>query len=706
MTRLYIAAILCLVFVGGGRARGQYLSSVNNGASKTGKIEDSVIDIKQALKESIGGAEEGVEENGPENIESDSFIATSTSESEGGQIAGKKLQGREGLSNDEFINLWAKFAIQKNTEDFDGASLFLDAFKSEIPMRDAIIKTATEAIQKTKQPLSEKFLWIYKHNANYRNLFLKKGLNQTNYKSFFEKNKIKTLAELLLFVDKRSNFDRASDMIWKKQYMDSYRSLKGLNSKQFDILAARLYMSQSSKKFDKFKENFKNVIQKKYYLQDEGLLYSYTKYLIKKDDFDEIFDNLIGKILTTSRNDNDWWGVKEVLIVESIKKGDYKTAYNVAMPTDGLDGPNMARAKWVSGFIAMKFLGEYKIAAEFFRSVYDDYTFASTKSRGAYWAGRAYEMLEDVSRADDWYSRASEYPLNFYGQQAILKRLNMQDERMFYKDSNTNNDPNFFSEQMVVFNKIFDEIKTELEKTNRNLNSSVQKKLEQNFLWIGGMYLYKTNYRAEAMEFFQTLIKTQNKYIAMLAVYKLKSVLSYYEYKTITNLVSSLNIPLMDLLYGNDLPNTKYSNKSLIYSVIQRESGFKIDAISTVGALGLMQVMPYTAKQICSEIGEKYSYIRLLNDANYNVELGSYYINKLLELFDNSYPLAIASYNGGPNAVKMWLSRNDFIQTTDQAIDWIELISYKETRNYVAKVMENDIIYRYITRFGTFKTYN
>ena len=676
--RGFCIAILCffVAFVSP-QAFGQYtnISESDLISTETGKIDDSVIDIKQALSNSL------------ENEDAESTT-------------------NETVTSDEFINLWAKFAIEKNTDDFDGASLFLETFKNEIPTKEAVIKTATEAIKKTKKPLDEKFLWIYQNNANYRNLFLKKGLNQSNYHAFFVKNKIKNINDLLLFVDKRSKFDAVSDMIWKKQYMDAYRSLQGLGQKQFDVLAARLYMSQSSKKFDRFKKNFKSAISHKYYTQDEGLLYSYTKYLIKQDDFGTIFDDLISKILITNRNDNDWWGVREVLIIEAIKKGDYKTAYNIAIPTDGLDAQNMARAKWLSGFIAMKFLGEYKIAAEFFKSVYNDYTYASTKSRGAYWTGRVYELMEDTPRADEWYARASEYPLNFYGQQAILKRLNMQDERMFYKDQNTNNDPNFFSEQMVVFNKIFNDIKSELENINRNLNSSVQKKLEQNFLWIGGIYLYKTNYKAEAMEFFQTLIKTQNKYIVMLAIYKLKNILSYYEYQTIKNLVSSLNIPLMDLLYSNDLPNIKYNNKSLIYAIIQRESGFKIDAISPVGALGLTQVMPYTAKQICSEIGLKYNYIRLLNDADYNVELGSYYINKLLELFDNAYPLAVASYNGGPNAVKMWLSRNDFIQTTDQAIDWVELISYKETRNYVAKVMENDIIYRYITRFGTFKNYN
>jgi hypothetical protein len=259
---------------------------------------------------------------------------------------------------------------------------------------------------------------------------------------------------------------------------------------------------------------------------------------------------------------------------------------------------------------------------------------------------------------------------------------------------------------MSIFNKIFDDIKLELDSINKNFNSDVQKQLSTNFLWNSGIELYKQNKKTEAMEFFQMLIKTQDRYVAMLAIYKMKSFLSYYEYRSIKNLISSLNIPLVDILYNNELPVTRYNNKSLIYAIIQRESGFKTDAVSPVGALGLMQIMPGTAKQICGDLDLQYAYTRLLSDPSYNVELGSYYINKLLDLFDNSYPLAIASYNGGPNAVKMWLGRNDFAQTTDNIIDWIELISYKETRNYVIRVLENDIIYRYIIRFGNFSSIN
>ena len=609
-------------------------------------------------------------------------------------------------NSDDFIAEWKMYTIEKSRYvdkiRFENIERFLKKFNNQIPMKDVVIETASDVIEKSQLTLEKKFLWLYVNNPKYRTKFSQKGLNKENYKDFFIKNKINNFQKLKLYINSTNDFEIASEMIWQKQYIEAFRLTKKLSEKHLKIIQARLYLSQSSKKFDKYSLALKECISKNYHLSDDGLLYMYIKYLAKKEQYDVIFQKLISKIMLIKNHDNEWWDLKELLIIELLKKGDYNVAYNLAMPTDNLDSQNLARSRWLSGFIALKFLKEYKIAVEFFKSVYYDFTYSATKSRGAYWAARGYEAMGDSQLMQEWYEKASEYPLTFYGQEAILKNMNMEDERLFYKDFETANNVNFFAEQMLIFNKIFNDIKLDLEIINKSLNSSVQKKLESNFLWLGGVYLYKINKKEEAMAFFETLIKTQDRFVSMFAIYKLKEILSYYDYRIVKNLVSFLNIPLVDVLYNNELPFTRYNHKPLIYAIIQRESGFKLDAISPVGALGLMQIMPSTAKQTTSELGLKYSYVKLLSNAEYNVEIGSYYINKLLDLFDNSYPLAIGSYNGGPNAVRMWLDRNEFTQSTDNIIDWIELVSYKETRNYIMRVLENEIIYRYITRFGNF----
>ena len=92
-----------------------------------------------------------------------------------------------------------------------------------------------------------------------------------------------------------------------------------------------------------------------------------------------------------------------------------------------------------------------------------------------------------------------------------------------------------------------------------------------------------------------------------------------------------------------------------------------------------------------------YSKSKLKSDPNYNIKLGSYYLSSLLEIYEGSYPFALAAYNAGPKRVKYWKKINGDPQKGKISyVDWIELIKFKETRNYVQRVLENINVYRYM----------
>ena len=117
--------------------------------------------------------------------------------------------------------------------------------------------------------------------------------------------------------------------------------------------------------------------------------------------------------------------------------------------------------------------------------------------------------------------------------------------------------------------------------------------------------------------------------------------------------------------------------------------------MSSVGARGLMQLMPATAALIASKMQLPFSLPRLTSDGVYNVMLGRSYIETMIEDFGGSYPLAIAAYNAGPGRVRQWL--RDFGDPRGRDIDmvdWIEMIPFNETRTYVQRVLENLQIYR------------
>jgi soluble lytic murein transglycosylase len=110
-----------------------------------------------------------------------------------------------------------------------------------------------------------------------------------------------------------------------------------------------------------------------------------------------------------------------------------------------------------------------------------------------------------------------------------------------------------------------------------------------------------------------------------------------------------------------------------------------------------MQLMPYTAKTVSKQAKLSYSKSKLTKSPEYNINLGSYYIAGLILEYDGSYPFAVAAYNAGPKRVKSWKKINKNPQKGQiNYVDWIELIKFKETRNYVQRVLENYNIYRYI----------
>ena len=108
-----------------------------------------------------------------------------------------------------------------------------------------------------------------------------------------------------------------------------------------------------------------------------------------------------------------------------------------------------------------------------------------------------------------------------------------------------------------------------------------------------------------------------------------------------------------------------------------------------------MQLMPRTAKNVSRSVKLNYSRSRLTRDPNYNMTLGQTYLAELLKRQNNSYVLALVSYNAGPSRARRWIKDHGDLRNKEvDAIDWIEMIPFDETRNYVQRVMENLQVYR------------
>jgi soluble lytic murein transglycosylase len=159
---------------------------------------------------------------------------------------------------------------------------------------------------------------------------------------------------------------------------------------------------------------------------------------------------------------------------------------------------------------------------------------------------------------------------------------------------------------------------------------------------------------------------------------------------------SANGVTLIDEGYPmTKLPPGSGPEGPLVLAMTRQESAFDHAAVSSAGALGLMQLMPATAKRVAKNLRVPFSAKRLTTDARYNMELGRAYLEGLIENFGGSYVLAIASYNAGPARVQEWMGAygDPRSQGTD-VIDWVESIPFSETRNYVQRVLENLQVYR------------
>ena len=128
---------------------------------------------------------------------------------------------------------------------------------------------------------------------------------------------------------------------------------------------------------------------------------------------------------------------------------------------------------------------------------------------------------------------------------------------------------------------------------------------------------------------------------------------------------------------------------AILFGITRRESAFNKLARSPVGARGLMQLMPKTARYVARQMGERWHGVKALLEPDNNLKFGAWYYQYLLKKFDGNYAAALAAYNAGPHRVKKWLPEESL-----PADIWIETIPFRETRDYVTSVLVYAMIYK------------
>ena len=494
-------------------------------------------------------------------------------------------------------------------------------------------------------------------------------LSKNNLKYFRKKYK--------KFITTEDNIKRADWLAWENKYWDLKRMLIYLPKEHRALYNARqLLMSKSygvDDAINKIPYKFKN---------DIGLNYDRLKWRRKRGRLESSLEILLNvpkdpkKLIRTDK----WWIERAIITRSLIYKKKYPLAYKIASNHSLSNGSEYAEAEWLSGWIALTFLEDPNLALKHFENFYNNVGYPISLSRGAYWLGKTHEIINDNKNSIKWYEEASKYLTTYYGQLAHLK-LNPDGEFILSND-------------FKVSKKYAEEFyKNPLIKSVLLLKELNKTKYSKDLL----KHLAKINISKGSEILAGKLAIQVGRYDYAIQIAKSAS----YE-KRFHN---EINYPVINT--PTVINKKRMPSQDLILAVIRQESEFDAKANSYVGAKGMMQLMTYTARLVAKQAKFAYNKSKLTKDPNYNINLGSYYLAGLLEQYEGSYPFALAAYNAGPRRVKYWKKINGNPQKKQiDYVNWIELIKFKETRNYVQRVLENVNVYRYMILKKPIKLHN
>ncbi|MGV8995864.1 MAG: transglycosylase SLT domain-containing protein [Parvibaculaceae bacterium] len=407
---------------------------------------------------------------------------------------------------------------------------------------------------------------------------------------------------------------------------------------------------------------------------DAGLLFDRIRYERKTGN-----DNATVPLILTAPakphqmiDPDAWWLERKIAARVALSNGQYQDAYTIVSKHGLEDGSDFADAEFMSGWIALQFLNKPDVALGHFKKLKNSVSTPISTARADYWMGRAASAKGDKQSAELYYRLASNNPTTFYGQlgTVALASLKGGDAKMHLPK-----EPKPTATQRADFKR------TELVIVSQVLHDFHRDDQSWSFV----LHLADTLQTPEELVMLNDLALSWGDPKLGLRVAKTAAqrnfLLPQRAYPTKYMPVFSAKGPAVE--------------KALVYGLSRQESEFDPEARSPVGARGLMQLMPNTARATARQIDMPYSLDRLTSDPAYNAMLGSAHLGTLIEDFNGSYIMSIAAYNAGASRVGEWRDAyGDPRSTAVDPIDWIENIPFSETRNYVQRVMENFEVYR------------
>ena len=347
----------------------------------------------------------------------------------------------------------------------------------------------------------------------------------------------------------------------------------------------------------------------------------------------------------------------------AMRDGDSELAYRLASQHYLTTGSSFADLEWLSGYLSLRKLNQPSRALAHFRSFRADIASPISMGRAGYWLGEAHVALGNTQAAFDAFSMGARYQTSFYGQLAASRAGAAPDTAL----AGSTFPPDWTKSPFLTHDSV---------RAGVLFFFAGEPGRSRQFL----MHETETLAPRDQAALAQLMLDLEDPHIAL----------------RIAKVAARTGVVLPESYYPlHGLAEFEGAvPPELALAIARQESEMNASARSPVGALGLMQVMPATARSVARGLDISYSGNRLSGDWEYNARIGTEYLSQMLERFDGSLLLAAASYNAGPHRADRWI--RDYgdprLESVD-AVDWIESIPFRETRNYVMRVLEARFVY-------------
>ncbi|WP_196502588.1 lytic transglycosylase domain-containing protein [Aestuariivirga litoralis] len=403
-----------------------------------------------------------------------------------------------------------------------------------------------------------------------------------------------------------------------------------------------------------------------------ALLYVLTRYYRKKENFSgarSVLASIPGDPVAMG-NADAWSDERRTSVRRSVgpmQRANWKTAYLIAKNHGMVKGEGAIDSEFLAGWVALRYLNQPQVAMGHFLKLQKLATNGTEGARAAYWIGRSQLALGNQAQAKAAFKNAASHTTVYYGQLAREEiGLGKKPEEITPAASSDAAKASVARDELV-----------------RGASLLAQAG-GQNKMGIFLMPLAKRFENTDQLNAVANMLQSQVGVACALRFAKASAMQGKD--------IDAWGYPI----YG--LPNWaqvgKPIEKSMVFALSRQESEFDPNAGSSVGAQGLMQLMPGTAKMVAKQYGIGYNAGKL-KDAQYNVKLGAAHLADLVDNLNGSYVLTLVAYNAGPRRATDWVSYfGDPRGGKVDAVDWVECIPFNETRQYVQKVMQNLHVYR------------